>query len=217
MVTDNDPARGRGDRPPSWSAGGRQRDVTARLPAHVLNETAGYSLKTTADGLCFPAVPNQVPDRSVLATGRAGTLAARDHRVIGQSVNNTNRTTAVWVDGGNDRRDGSISCPAETIFPARLAFRPQVFDHCESRAAWPGTTLSGGRRIDVADLKKGARITGNTRDKLAADLKKKYEKGASIRALAESTGRSYGFVHRVLSESGVQLRGRGGATRVKKK
>ncbi|HVV09588.1 MAG TPA: helix-turn-helix domain-containing protein [Amycolatopsis sp.] len=77
--------------------------------------------------------------------------------------------------------------------------------------------MSGGRRNDVADLKKGARITGNTRDKLAADLKKKYEKGASIRALAESTGRSYGFVHRVLSESGVQLRGRGGATRVKKK
>jgi hypothetical protein len=70
---------------------------------------------------------------------------------------------------------------------------------------------------DVADLKKGARITGNTRDKLAADLKKKYEKGASIRALAESTGRSYGFVHRVLSESGVTLRGRGGATRTKKK
>jgi hypothetical protein len=70
---------------------------------------------------------------------------------------------------------------------------------------------------DVADLKKGARITGNTREKLAADLKKKYEKGASIRALAESTGRSYGFVHRVLSESGVALRGRGGATRTKKK
>jgi predicted transcriptional regulator len=70
---------------------------------------------------------------------------------------------------------------------------------------------------DVADLKKGARITGNSRDKLASDLKKKYEKGASIRALAESTGRSYGFVHRVLSESGVQLRGRGGATRTKKK
>ena len=68
----------------------------------------------------------------------------------------------------------------------------------------------------MADLKKGTRITGSTRDKLAADLKKKYEKGASIRALAESTGRSYGFVHRVLSESGVQLRGRGGATRTKK-
>ena len=50
----------------------------------------------------------------------------------------------------------------------------------------------------------------------AVDLKKKYEKGASIRALAESTGRSYGFVHRVLSENGVTLRGRGGATRTKK-
>ncbi|GAA0514739.1 MULTISPECIES: helix-turn-helix domain-containing protein [Saccharopolyspora] len=69
----------------------------------------------------------------------------------------------------------------------------------------------------MAELKKGARITGSARDKLASDLRKKYEKGASIRALAEATGRSYGFVHRVLSESGVQLRGRGGATRSKKK
>ena len=68
----------------------------------------------------------------------------------------------------------------------------------------------------MADLKKGARSTGSTRDKLAADLKKTDEKGASIRALAESTGRSDGFVHRVLSESGVTLRGRGGATRTTK-
>lgn len=74
----------------------------------------------------------------------------------------------------------------------------------------------GRKVVYVADLKKGARITGSTREKLAADLKKKYEKGASIRSLAESTGRSYGFVHRVLTESGVQLRGRGGATRGKK-
>jgi Helix-turn-helix domain len=68
----------------------------------------------------------------------------------------------------------------------------------------------------VADtLKKGSRVTGANRDKLAADLKKEYESGASIRSLAESTGRSYGFVHRLLSESGVSLRGRGGATRGK--
>jgi hypothetical protein len=97
-----------------------------------------------------------------------------------------------------------------------LAFRSFLFDHCDDRGR-NGPTCSDGRRDMVADLKKGARITGATRDKLAADLKKKYEKGASIRALAESTGRSYGFVHRVLSESGVQLRGRGGATRTKKK
>jgi predicted transcriptional regulator len=61
--------------------------------------------------------------------------------------------------------------------------------------------------------KRGSRITGADRDKLGADLKRKYEKGASIRALAEATGRSYGFVHRLLSETGVQLRGRGGVNR----
>jgi hypothetical protein len=66
-------------------------------------------------------------------------------------------------------------------------------------------------------LKKGARITGTERTKLATDLKKQYDKGKSIRELADAHGRSYGFVHRVLSESGVALRGRGGATRVKAK
>ncbi len=65
-------------------------------------------------------------------------------------------------------------------------------------------------------LKKGARITGGDRSKLAADLKKKYSSGRSIRELAAETGRSYGFVHRMLNESGAQLRGRGGATRGKK-
>ena len=34
---------------------------------------------------------------------------------------------------------------------------------------------------------------------------------------AGSTGRSYGFVHRILTETGVSLRGRGGATRGKAK
>ena len=65
----------------------------------------------------------------------------------------------------------------------------------------------------VETLKKGSRVTGSDRDKLAADLKRRYDSGQSIRALAESTGRSYGFVHRMLTESGVTLRGRGGATR----
>ena len=68
----------------------------------------------------------------------------------------------------------------------------------------------------MAELKKGARITGGDRSKLSADLKRKYTAGSSIRSLAAETGRSYGFVHRMLSESGVQLRGRGGATRGKK-
>ncbi|MCP3822701.1 helix-turn-helix domain-containing protein [Streptomyces sp. A3M-1-3] len=62
-------------------------------------------------------------------------------------------------------------------------------------------------------MAKGTRITGEARDKIAADMKKAYEGGASIRALAEDAGRSYGFVHRILTEAGVTLRGRGGATR----
>jgi hypothetical protein len=98
-----------------------------------------------------------------------------------------------------------------------LAWRSWPTCSIIARQGLQGPQLQVRKADDVADLKKGARITGNTRDKLAADLKKKYEKGASIRALAESTGRSYGFVHRVLSESGVTLRGRGGATRTKKK
>ena len=66
-------------------------------------------------------------------------------------------------------------------------------------------------------LKKGTRVTGPDRAKLAADLKKRYDSGESIRALAATTGRSYGFVHRILTENGVSLRGRGGATRGKAK
>ncbi len=66
-------------------------------------------------------------------------------------------------------------------------------------------------------VKKGARITGADRSKLASELKKKYTQGSSIRALAEETGRSYGFVHRILTENEVPLRGRGGATRGKAK
>ncbi len=67
----------------------------------------------------------------------------------------------------------------------------------------------------MALLKKGARITGADRTRLAGDLKKQYDKGRSIRELAETNGRSYGFVHRVLSESGATLRGRGGSAKSK--
>ncbi len=56
---------------------------------------------------------------------------------------------------------------------------------------------------------KGRRIVGAERQTLAKDIVKRYTSGESIRALAASTGRSYGFIHRVLTESGVQLRQRG--------
>lgn len=65
----------------------------------------------------------------------------------------------------------------------------------------------------MVEIKKGVRLSGTERDELATRLVKEYEQGASIRSLADSTGRSYGFVHRVLTESTVKLRSRGGATR----
>lgn len=60
---------------------------------------------------------------------------------------------------------------------------------------------------------RATRVTGEAREALSRELVVRYEKGESIREIAASAGRSYGFVHRLLSESGVQLRGRGGATR----
>jgi hypothetical protein len=62
-------------------------------------------------------------------------------------------------------------------------------------------------------LRKGTRVAGTDRSELAAQLKRRYDSGESIRMLAAATGRSYGFVHRLLSEAGAELRGRGGATR----
>lgn len=60
---------------------------------------------------------------------------------------------------------------------------------------------------------KGSRIAGAQRTRLAAELRQRYEAGASIRSIADETGRSYGFVQGLLKETGAPLRGRGGATR----
>jgi hypothetical protein len=58
---------------------------------------------------------------------------------------------------------------------------------------------------DVTSARKSVRVTGKERAGLAKQLRTGYEKGASIRALAETSGKSYG--------SGVSLRARGGPTR----
>jgi len=67
--------------------------------------------------------------------------------------------------------------------------------------------------VAKAALAKGSRISGTQRTTLASEYAKRYSGGESIRKIAEDAGRSYGFVHNVLKESGVALRGRGGATR----
>lgn len=59
----------------------------------------------------------------------------------------------------------------------------------------------------------GRRIVGDERLKLAENYSQMYEAGVSIRSIAEASGRSYGFVHRVLNEHGVTLRARGGDTK----
>jgi hypothetical protein len=117
------------------------------------------------------------------------------------------------------RRQGTgVATIAPVVGPGALSQVERVLD-------WP-TRKAGPRMVghehrrggSVAEtVKKGARITGADRAKLAGELTKKYANGASIRALAEETGRSYGFVHRILTENDVSLRSRGGATRGKAK
>jgi hypothetical protein len=62
----------------------------------------------------------------------------------------------------------------------------------------------------VSAAVKHRRVIGAERRNLGKDLATRYGGGEPIRALAASTGWSYGFVHRVLTESGVRLRKRGG-------
>lgn len=59
-------------------------------------------------------------------------------------------------------------------------------------------------------LEKHKKVRGAQRTVLVSSLVAAYIAGRSIRALAAELGRSYGFVHRLLADSGVALRPRGG-------
>lgn len=67
--------------------------------------------------------------------------------------------------------------------------------------------------VTKQDQVRGSRVAGDQRIQLAAEYRRRYEAGASIRSIAGESGRSYGFVQGLLKETGVSLRGRGGATR----
>lgn len=54
-------------------------------------------------------------------------------------------------------------------------------------------------------------VRGDERRELTEHVTAAYEKGQSIRGIASTIGRSYGFVHRLLAEAGVDFRTRGGA------
>src|ERR1700709_2266524 len=108
-------------------------------------------------------------------------------------------------------RDAVVTGTAALRGRTVIAARP-----CAGRGADVGRRLTRRKVMadsNTADLGKGKRITGGDRSSLADDLRKRYDGGESIRSLAVSTNRSYGFVHRLLSESGASLRGRGGANR----
>ena len=76
------------------------------------------------------------------------------------------------------------------------------------------------RGVRVKRPRRYVRVTGDARLELADDLVAKYEAGASIRNLAAELGKSYGFVHALLTDGGVTFRRRGGikgvATRPRK-
>ncbi|MFJ3934140.1 helix-turn-helix domain-containing protein [Streptomyces sp. NPDC090029] len=67
-------------------------------------------------------------------------------------------------------------------------------------------------------LPAGKRLRpGPERERAAADLRQRYEDGkAPIRELIALTGRSYGFVYSLLSESGAVFRPRGADQRSKR-
>lgn len=61
------------------------------------------------------------------------------------------------------------------------------------------------------ELARNQRVSGAERSKLGNELLKRYQKGQSIREICSDTGYSIGRVRRLLVDSGVEFRGRGGA------
>jgi transposase len=64
---------------------------------------------------------------------------------------------------------------------------------------------------DLPRVKKRKRLTPREQEIFTNRVVKAYQKGASIRDIMAETGRSYGFIHRIIDQSSeVQMRSRGG-------
>jgi transposase len=63
-------------------------------------------------------------------------------------------------------------------------------------------------------LRRYEHVSGTTREETRAAAAKLYAEGSTVRHIATDLGRSSGFVHRLLVESGVELRSRGARSRV---
>lgn len=113
-------------------------------------------------------------------------------------LDHVTRTIAALLDADADAGPLSVLLAPPRARPGGPARSGQQ----SGRAEQPESTV-------IATLPSmPTRVTATQRSRLAADLRRRYDAGESIRALAASTGRSYGFVHRILTETGVSLRGR---------
>lgn len=64
---------------------------------------------------------------------------------------------------------------------------------------------------EIVPVEHRARVVGERRSALGAQMARLYDGGASVKDVAARTGRSYGAAHRMLLEAGVTMRPRGGA------
>lgn len=85
-------------------------------------------------------------------------------------------------------------------------------------AAEPTSSFTrSGKDHEMTTLQARKQITGTDRAAATREIVKRYTKGETVRSIADSLGRSYGFVHRMLIEADTPMRSRGGATRGKAK
>lgn len=83
---------------------------------------------------------------------------------------------------------------------------PPAADPPAPTPAADSTTLAPPLRVG----RRSEQIIGRERDRIAAQLRQRYQAGATIRDLAAETGRSFGWVRTLLLEAQVVLRTRGG-------
>ncbi|MFC3494322.1 helix-turn-helix domain-containing protein [Glycomyces rhizosphaerae] len=77
--------------------------------------------------------------------------------------------------------------------------------------------VPGGPPVESARTDPNRQVRGDERRELTEYVSVEYEKGQSIRDIASTIGRSYGFVHRLLAEADVDFRTRGGARKSPRK
>lgn len=76
--------------------------------------------------------------------------------------------------------------------------------------------MTAGKKPEMnrPKTRRRVRLTGDARTIFVAHIESMYEKGLSIRAIAEYTGRAYGTIHHALTrDARIKLRSKGGKPR----